>query len=137
MISQNSDVNVIAGGIIHLLSMVLISFSMFVYFKVLQSSQVHSLFQHLNLSSYVGLLSIVFSIICSSSIDYLIIPFALIYILGCSYLHVNAYNQALKPNMFELIGLGLVIMFFYTSAGIFCLNFQVTCSITIIICQLE
>ena len=71
------------------------------------------------LSSYVGLLTIVFSLICSSAPVFLIIPSAIAYILGCSYLHINAYNQSIKPQLFELIGLGLIFLFFYGAAGNF------------------
>lgn len=92
-------INVIAGGLIHLASMTIISFIMFVLFKVINSTLVHSLFQHITLSSFVGLFTIVFSLICSSGVFYLILPCALIYILGCSYLHINAYNHALKPQL--------------------------------------
>jgi hypothetical protein len=117
MISANSEVNVIAGGIIDILLIVLLSFILFVFFKVFKTEVVHSLFQHLCLSSFVGILTIVFSLVCSSSINLIIIPTAIVYILGCSYLHINVYNQAAKPQLFELIGLSLIIIFFYTSAG--------------------
>jgi hypothetical protein len=117
MIEQTSDVNVIAGGIIHLLSMTLISFFMFVVFKVLKADQVHSLFQHMNLASFVGLTTIVYSLVCSTSMNFLIIPVGIAYILGCSYLHVNAYNQAIKPQLLELIGMGLIIFFCYVCTG--------------------
>ena len=100
MISQNSDVNVIAGGIIDVVLMTFISFAMFVFFKVFKTDTVHSLFQHMCLSSYVGLGTIIFSLICTCNMDLVIIPMAIIYILGCSYLHVNAYNQTTKPQLF-------------------------------------
>lgn len=110
-------VDVIAGGLIHLISMTIISFVMYVLFKVINSTGVHSLFQHITLSSFVGLNTIIFSLICSSGISYLIIPFALVYILGCSYLHINAYNQALKPQLLELIILSILLVFFYVCTG--------------------
>lgn len=37
LVSQNSNVNVIAGGIIDLLLMTLLSFGMFVFFKVFKT----------------------------------------------------------------------------------------------------
>lgn len=120
-------INVIAGGLIHLASMTIISFIMFVLFKVINSTGVHSLFQHINLSSYVGINTIIFSLICSSGISYLIIPCALIYILGCSYLHINAYNRALKPQLIELIIMSILLIFFYTCTGNFLLIKQVIC----------
>ena len=107
-------INVIAGGLIHLASMSIISFCMFVLFKVINSSGVHSLFQHIALSSFVGIISVVFSVICSSGISYLIIPCAIAYILGCSYLHINAYNRGLKPQLIELIVMSVLLIFFYS-----------------------
>ena len=116
-VSEAFQINVIAGGTIHLVSMAMISFVMFVLFKVLGATGVQSLFQHVTLASYVGLATILMSIVCSTLMNILIVPFGIGYILGCSYLHVNAYNQALKPQLFELIAVGLLILFFYVCTG--------------------
>jgi hypothetical protein len=120
---------VVTGGLIHLISMSMISFVMFVLFKALGSTGVQSWFQHAALASYVGLMSIILSIICSTSMKILIIPFGIAYISGSSYIHVNAYNQALKPQLHELIVVGLLIVFFYVSTGTFKLK-KFTCFIT-------
>ncbi len=119
----------ITGGLIHLVSMSMISFVMFVLFKVLGSTGVQSWFQHVTLASYVGLMSIILSIVCSTSINILIIPFGIGYILGCSYLHVNAYSQALKPQLHELVVVGLLIVFFYVCTGTYKLR-KFICFIT-------
>jgi hypothetical protein len=116
------QINVIAGGIIHLVSMTMISFVMFVLFKVLGATGVQSFFQHVTLTSYVGVATILLSIVCSTSMNILIVPFGIGYVLGCSYLHLNAYNQTLKPQLFELIGVGLLILFSYVCTGKFLLK---------------
>lgn len=127
---SDTYINSVAGGVIHLGSMTIISFVMFVLFKVAKSTEVHSLFQHMTLASFVGLITIIFSLICSSGITALIILSALVYILISSYLHINAYNQALKPQLIELVFMAALILFFYSCTGTFLLN-KLLCFINI------
>lgn len=89
-----------AGGFIDIILMVLLSFILFVFFKALKYDQVHSVFQHICLSSYVGLFTIIYALVCSSLSNIIVIPMTLIYIFGASYLHINAYNQNIKPHLF-------------------------------------
>jgi hypothetical protein len=121
---EQSALDILAGGIIDILLMLLLSFSLFVYCKVIKTAVVSTYFQvflsimqHLCFSSFLGLFTIIYSVVCAFSVNIVLIPLSIVYVGVCCYLHINAYNKAVKPNLMELIVLILIIVFFYVCAG--------------------
>ena len=98
--------NVIYPGLIDLGVIVLTAFALFVYSNVLNFPhnryiEVNKpLFQHLCVSSYVNLFTILYCCVTLAASEVLMIIFTIIFVLCTVYFHFNLYNRAIKPTLF-------------------------------------
>ncbi len=54
--------------------------------------------------------------------NFIVVIGMLIYVGGCAYLHVNLYYKCIKLTVVELVGLVVIVVFFYAAAGMFIVN---------------
>lgn len=93
--------------------MIILSFIIFVFFKTINNNQNISYLQHLCISSYISLFTIIYSLIFLLDSDFVRVLGTGIYVLGCGYLHVNLYKKGGELRMWELVGFIAIVGFFY------------------------
>lgn len=87
------------AGLIMFLTMIIVTYGIFVYANVVGSP--YSMFlQHLCPTSYVSIVGFLFTVICAATPTALLVPMTIIYACTSTILHFRIYNQAFKPTLF-------------------------------------
>jgi hypothetical protein len=70
-------------------------------------------------------LDFIYAVVCAASPTIVLVPMTILYACAAAFLHFRLYNQALKPNLLEMIVLFCVVAFLHFSAAYFYyLNFS-------------